>query len=175
LNKADRAMNLFREMKQLYESGNHEHLKPNVVAYNAVLNACAFCDSDPGGLHQSSHAMEMAHAILKEVENSSNPFDVKPDQVTYGTFLKVCANHLPDCSTRQQIVEMILRRCQRDGLVGNLVLQQLRSMVSDPDLYQNLVGKSQDQEISVEDLPPSWWRNVVESKQRWRKQQRPWS
>jgi hypothetical protein len=68
-----------------------------------------------------------------------------------------------------------LRRCQRDGLVGNLVLQQLRSMVSDPDLYQNLVGKSQDQEILVEDLPPSWWRNVVESKQRWRKQQRPWS
>jgi hypothetical protein len=171
-------MNLFREMKQLYRSGNHEHLKPNVVAYNAVLNACAFCN--PAGeycLHQSSRAMEMAHAVLKELDGGNNgkskgnEFGVKPDQVTYGTFLKVCANQLPDCSTRQQIVEMIFKKCQRDGQVGNLVLQQLKAMLaSDPDLYQKLVGKPIDAEVSMDDLPSTWRRNVVEGK--WRRKQR---
>jgi hypothetical protein len=175
-------------MKQLYRSGNHEHLKPNVVAYNAVLNACAFCHpaGDRYGLHQSSHAMEVAHAVLKELDGGSssshvkgkakgNEFGVRPDQVTYGTFLKVCANQLPDCSTRQQIVEMIFQKCQRDGQVGNMVLQQLRAMLaSDPDLYERLVGRPIDADVALDDLPASWRSNVVEGK--WRRKQRPsWS
>jgi Pentatricopeptide repeat domain len=173
-NKVDRAMNVFREMKALYRSGDHEHLKPNVIAYNAVMNACAFCNNVGGGgstsisLQEQSHAMEMAHSILKEMEQSSNEFNVTPDQVTYGTFLKVCANQLPDCSTRQQIVEVLFKKCVRDGQVGNLVLQQLKTMINE-ELYMRLIGKPQNADITMEDLPQEWWCNVVEGKGRWKR------
>jgi len=153
-------------MKGLYQQGNHDHLKPNVIAYNAVLNACAFSNSN-GGLVESSHAMEMAHAIFKEMEQSDC---VKPDQITYGTFLKVCANQLPDCSTRQQLVEVLFKKCIRDGQVGNLVLQQLRVMIPD-ELYVKLLGRSPNSELSVEDLPHEWWCNVVEGKGRRKRSQ----
>lgn len=154
--KAERAHNLLREMKQLYKDGN-KHLKPNVVAYNAVINACAFSS---GELQESSRAIEIAHSIFKEMEESK---DARPDQVTYGTFLKVCANQMPDCSTRQQLVEVLFKKCSKDGQVGHLVLQQLKAMASE-ELFKRLVGKRPEEDYSIEDLPQEWCCNVVEGK-----------
>lgn len=157
--KAERALNLFREMKRLYKDGNKQ-LQPNVVAYNAVMNACAFTSGD---VPEQNRAMEIAHTILKELEQSPDGF---PDQVTYGTFLKVCANQMPDCSTRQQIVEVLFKKCCRDGQVGSLVLSQLKTMASD-ELYQRLVGRRIDENVQMDDLPKEWWCNVIEGK--WRR------
>ena len=123
-------------MKDAYEEeGNKskEHLRPNVVAVNAVMNACAFTTGD---FHEQNRAMEIAHKRLKDLEDSDYG---SPDQVTYGTFLKVCANLMPDCNTRQQLMEIIFRKSSRDGQVGNLVLQQLRAM-GPPELYYHLLG-----------------------------------
>jgi hypothetical protein len=158
-NKAERANNLFRSMVQAYQNGN-ESLRPNVVAVNAVMNACAYT---PGDVMAQSRAMEIAHKRLRELENSEYG---SPDQVTYGTFLKVCANQMPDCSTRQQIIEVIFRKCVQDGQVGNFVLQQMRAM-GPPALYLRLVGREIEEESRMEDLPGAWWCNVVESK--WRR------
>lgn len=149
-------------MNQLYlaDKEKNEHLKPNVIVYNSVLNACAFTNGD---VRESSRAMEIAHKLLKEMELPNNP---SPDQVTYGTFLKVCANQIPDCSTRQQIVEFLVQKCQRDGQVGNLVLKELKT-VTDDYLFRKLIGRGIDEEIFMEELPQEWWCNVVEGK--WRR------
>jgi hypothetical protein len=157
--KAERANNLYQEMKKLYLAGN-KHVRPNVVAVNAVINACAFTSGD---IRQQGRAIEIAHSILKDLEQS--PYG-NPDQVTYGTFMKVCANQMPDSHTRQQIVEVLFKKCCRDGQVGNLVLQQLRGMASD-ELYHLLVGRSIHDSVQMEDLPKEWWCNVVEGK--WRR------
>ena len=157
--KADRAYYLYQEMQDLYRRGN-KSVRPNVVAGNAVMNACAFTIGDAS--HQA-RAVEIAQLILKDMES----FDyMSPDQVTYGTFLKVCATQMADSSNRQQIMEVILRKCIHDGQVGNLVLQQLRAM-ADPEHYHQLIGSSIDDEIRMEDLPKQWWCNVVEGK--WRR------
>jgi pentatricopeptide repeat protein len=157
--KAERAYNLFREMRNLYEAGN-PHVRPNVVAVNAVINACAYTNGD---VPEQSRAMEIAHKSLKDLENS--PYGM-PDQVTYGTFLKVCASQLPASSTQQQIVAVLFKKCCKDGQVGNFVLQQLKAMLS-ADMYEELVGKSIHEHVQMEDLPKSWWCNVVEGK--WRR------
>jgi hypothetical protein len=146
-------------MKKQYEAGN-KHLRPSVVAVNAVMNACAFTSGD---VREQNRAVEIAHSILKELEQS--PYG-KADQVTYGTFLKVCANQMPDCSTREQIVEALFKRCCRDGQVGNFVLQQMNTMLSE-EVYKRLVGRSRDDDIKISDLPKEWWCNVVEG--RWRR------
>ena len=158
--KADRALNLFREMKNLYEAGN-KHLRPTVVSFNAVMNACAYTSNT--NLQEQNRAIEIAHLMFRELETSKFG---EPDQVTYGTFLKVCANQMSDCSSRRQIVESIFKKCCKDGQVGNLVIQQLRAIV-DAEQYEALVGRSIFDDIRMEDLPSEWWCNVVEG--RWRR------
>lgn len=147
-------------MRALYEKGN-PHVRPNVVAVNAVMNACAYTSGDI--LAEQTRAVEIAHKIMKDFEKS--PYG-KPDQVTYGTFLKVCANQMPDSHSREQIVEILFRKCCKDGQVGNLVIQQLKAL-SSKDLYQKLIGRSFDEDLTIEDLPEEWWCNVVEGK--WRR------
>lgn len=149
-------------MVTAYYSGD-KSLKPNVVAVNAVMNACAYTSGD---VMEQSRAMEIAHAQLKQLESSDYG---TPDQVTYGTYLKVCGNQMPDCSTRQQIMEVIFKKCVNDGQVGNLVLQQLKAM-GPPDLYCKLVGRSFEEETRIADLPSDWTCNVVEGK--WRRRRK---
>lgn len=146
-------------MQELYRRGN-KSVRPNVVAGNAVMNACAFTVGDES--HQN-RAVEIAHLILKDMEGFDH---MTPDQVTYGTFLKVCAAQMADTSNRRQIMEVILRKCIHDGQVGNLVLHQLRAMAV-PEHYQQLIGSSIYDEIRMQDLPKQWWCNVVEGK--WRR------
>lgn len=164
--KADRAYNLYKDMKKLYLAGN-KHVRPNVVAVNAVMNACAFTTTGDD-VRLQNRAIEIAHSILKDLEQS--PYG-RPDQVTYGTFMKTCANQMPDSHTRQQIVEALFKKCSKDGQVGNLVLQQLRCMAS-AELYQQLIGRSiHDATVQMDDLPKEWSCNVVEGKWRRRRQQ----
>lgn len=157
--KAERALNILRHMKDLYNAGN-ENVRPNVIIYNAVMNACAYT---MGNLSEQTRAVEIAHAVLKDLEKSAFG---KPDQVTYGTFLKVCANQMAESDTRRQIVEAVFRKCCKDGQLGNLVLQQLKTITSD-EHYEKLVGRSIDEDVSVDDLPSDWTCNVVEGK--WRR------
>jgi len=159
-NKAERALNLLKEMIKLNKEGN-KNLRPNVVVANSVMNACAYTSGDGP---ERNRAMEIAHKILKNLE--SGEWGSGPDQVTYGTFLKVCANQLPECSSRDQIVEKIFHKCRSSGQVGNLVLQQLQATTS-PQKYFELVGKDIEAMHGMEDLPKDWWCNVVEGK--WRR------
>ena len=157
--KAERAFNLYQEMKKLYNAGN-KNVRPNVVAVNAVINACAYTTGD---IRYQNRAVELAHKVLQDLEQS--PYG-SPDQVTYGTFLKVCAQQMPDSHTRQQIVEVLFKKCCRDGQVGNLVLQQFQSMAS-PELFEAILGRRIDEDVSMDDLPVDWRRNVVEG--RWKR------
>jgi hypothetical protein len=143
-------------MKKLYQAGN-EHLRPNVVAYNAVMNACAFTNGD---VHESNRAVEIAHAILRDLEQSEFG---SPDQVTYGTFLKVCSTQMADCDSRDKVIEMLFRKCCKDGQVGNMVLQQLKTVAKN-DHFVRLTGRAIWEEIKLEELRSEWWRNVVEEK-----------
>lgn len=145
-------------MKQ-YKNGN-KNLKPNIVVVNAVINACAYTYGD---WDEHERAMEIAHNQLKLLESSD--YGVA-DHLTYGSFLKVCANQMDESDARREITKVIVKKCIRDGQFGNLVLQQLRAM-GPPETYKELVGYDIDDEISLEDLPWSWRANVVEGK--WRR------
>jgi hypothetical protein len=157
--KAEHASNLFETMVKSYKEGN-KNLKPNIVVVNAVINACAYTYGD-GSEHQ--RALEIAHNQLKQLETSDYG---SADHLTYGTFLKVCANQMPDCDTRRQIMEVIFKKCIRDGQLGNLVLQQLRAM-GPPETYSKLVGREIEDDMNMEALPQEWHSNVVEGK--WRR------
>jgi hypothetical protein len=160
--KARSAYDLFLHMKELYDASGKPTLRPNNVVYNSVLNACAFSIGD---LEEQSQAIEIANAMLVGLDES--PYG-KPDQVTYGTYLKVINNQMPLTEARHQVVETVFRKCAKDGMVGEMVLRQMREMGLE-EIYENLVGKTIWGELKLSDFPSEWTCNVVEGKRmrRW--------
>jgi len=161
--KAQCAYEIFTHMKELHEASGKKGLRPNNVVYNSVLNACAFTVGD---LEEQSQAVEIANAMLVDLDKSSYG---RPDQITYGTYLKVINNQMPDSESRGQVVETIFRKCAKDGMVGQMVLRQLREMQME-EVYENLMGKSFWGDVDLRDLPQEWTCNVIEGKRMRRKQ-----
>lgn len=156
--KAQSAHDLFEHMKELYDSSGKSTLRPNNVVYNSVLNACAF---SVGDIKEQSQAMGIASALLIELQKS--PYG-KPDQVTYGTYMKVINNQMPASETRDQVVDTVFQKCAKDGMVGEMVLRQLRELGMEGSC-ETLIGRSiWGREIKSSDLPRELKCNVVEGK-----------
>lgn len=131
-----------------------------MVIYNAIINACAYTIGD---MSEQRRAMEIAHHVLQDLDKSRY---AKADQVTYGTFLKVCENLMPPSDTRRHLVKVILKKCTKDGQMGKLVVDQLKSMLT-PEDYQEMTGFSKlDKGKDWKDLPLEWRCNVIEGKKR---------
>lgn len=162
--KAQSAYGLFLHMKELYDATGNASLQPNNVVYNSVLNACAFTVGD---LEEQSRAIEIANAMLVGLGDSEHG---NPDQVTYGTYLKVLSNQMPASKAQVKAAEAVFKRCAKDGMVGDMVIRQLREINMDDESYQNLVGKSFYEEVGLGDLPSSWTCNVIEGKRMRRRQ-----
>jgi len=156
--KADYVLAIFRDMEGLFEEGN-KSVRPNVVIFNAVINACAYTFGDNA---EQNRAIEISNLMFKELEVSSYG---NPDQVTYGTFLKVCNNQMPSCDTRFRVVTAIFKKCTKDGQVGKLVLDQLKSVTTE-EQFQELTGMSMERCVDWKVLPKNVRRNVVEGRRR---------
>lgn len=109
--------------------------------------------------------MEIANMMLKELQES--PYG-KPDQVTYGSFMKACQYQMVESESRYQVINVIFKKCCRDGQVGHLILSQLKYVVSESQFLE-LVGKPVEDDFKLHDLPVEWWCNVVEGDRRHRK------
>lgn len=129
-----------------YRQGN-EAARPNVVAYNSVLNACAYTPNDADAIET---AFKIACLVFDEVRTSCH---VTPTHVTYGTFLSVCANLMPESEVRDNLVEATFKRCAREGLVSNMVWRNLNAAAS-PTLLAELLEQANS------GLESSWSRNV---------------
>lgn len=165
--KAQKALRILRRMDKLYQAG-YKYTRPNAFTYTSVLNSCAF--SFDGDQRARRKALATAIFTLKELQESHYG---SPNHVTYGTFLKACANLIPiDDEMRRTIIEPVFLQCCRDGQVGDLVLRQLRDAAPE-DLYHKLLGsvKKSRSNIKIQDLPVEWRCNV-RNKKRWQKREK---
>jgi hypothetical protein len=153
--KAQKALRILRRMDKLYQAGNKE-ARPNEITYTAVLNCCAF----PAVLDQRTRRKALDTAIFTLEELQSSRYG-QPNQVTYGTFLKACANLVDDDATRRRVTKRTFHQCCKDGQVGEMVLAYLRK-AAPADLYRELLADfiRSGASISVKDLPHEWRCNV---------------
>jgi hypothetical protein len=149
-------------MDKLYQAGNKE-ARPNEVTYTAVLNSCAFPSVlDPKARRRM---LDVAMFTLEELQRSRYGH---PNQITYGTFIKACANLLPDDEDlRRVVLKQVFEQCCQDGQVGEMVLSHLRR-AAPPDLYRELLAVAgvEASTISVRDLPQQWRCNLPSEKKR---------
>jgi hypothetical protein len=160
--KAQKALRILRRMDLLYRAG-YKEARPNEVTYTSVLNSCAF----PAASDQRTRRKALDTAIFTLQELQSSRYG-QPNQITYGTFMKACANLLSgeqDDDLKRGVLEKAFQQCVRDGQVGEMVLAQLRN-AAPKDLYNELLAgaailkSGESTRVTVNDLPLEWSCNV---------------
>ncbi|GFH56503.1 hypothetical protein CTEN210_12979 [Chaetoceros tenuissimus] len=151
--KATKAQEISKQMITLYREQKVEAVKPSIYTFNAVLNACAYTfDQD-----EKIRALVVVVETLVAIQEFA-----KSDHTTYGTLLKAFVNLIPaNDKRRRRVVKAVFKVCCTEGMVGNMVLRQLR-FAAPADLYEELLGRSIDDEVKLSSLPSKWSRNVRE-------------
>lgn len=160
--KAEKAYEILERMVKAFEGGNRS-AKPNIYAFNAALNACAFITSS------DSHRKVEAFLTVVKISIMMNQY-AKGDQTTYGSILRSCSTLLPPGDTRrEELVQSVFEKACSEGQVGPLVLKQLKFAAS-AELYNKLLrGRNIEDRIHLRELPPSWTCNVSEKNRKRRK------
>jgi hypothetical protein len=152
-NKGLEARKLLDTLENLYKQTKRPNLRPTQIPYNSVLNACAF-SAIGTSMEEQREALQVAVLTFKGMRKSK----IAPDTVTYGNLLKCCANLIPQGKVRSDMALQIFEQCCRQGLVGNLVWNEVRRAVSGPVLAETLNLEHSPRNLQVRDLPHQWRR-----------------
>jgi len=154
--KAVKAQEMLRRMESEYVKGNVA-ARPTVYSYNGVLNAAAFTSGDE---RDQEEAFRVACLTFDELRMSEY---LQPSHVSYGTFLKAVRKLMPDSEIREKLVTSVFRRCCKEGLVGDMVLREMKAL-SSPDFYQSLL-EGYGTKLGIP--PKSFSANVIERDYEW--------
>lgn len=150
--KANQAQHILRSLQEFYKTGNDD-IKPNILSYNTVLNACAF--SGHYGISTKKEAFLIAISTYNEIRNCEY---VEPDSVTYGSMLKICSNLMPKSGkSRTSLAKQIFKECCSKGLVNEFVLNALRASISQED-FSNIFNCVENS--NKLNIPSDWKCNV---------------
>ena len=157
--KARKARETLDRMIEAYKNGNAE-AKPNVNAFTAVINACAFTQGD---ILEKKDALQIATKTYKELYASDYG---EPNQFTFATFLRVCANIIPPGEQRVSSMKSVLQQAANQGKVDDLVLKVLQKSLSADDLGSILPCEVTNKMLTRKDLPAEWTCNLDAGRRR---------
>ena len=169
--KAKKAYAILHKMIEFHDIMGINKLRPNEFTYNTCLNACAF--SAHTEEKERKEALKIAVTIFNEMQKSKT---VKPDSITFGMLLKSFANLMPKGPARDNMATQIFKKCCADGLVNDLVFNEVRRATS-PKILRNLLTDSLNNkskkkrlnELQLWDLPKKWKVNVKERRRKVKK------
>ena len=161
--QAEKCSAILESMIHLHDEDGSYGTTPNVICLNTILNACAFSAS--GGDDEKKQAMSVAVKTLKIFKEEQY---ARPDAVSYGMFLKCCANLMPFGNARKSMSESIFATCCKEGLVGGMALDEIRRCIQSTDFLSLLARcgykrKGSVMSVNLGHLPPKWTENVKRS------------
>jgi pentatricopeptide repeat protein len=148
--KAKKAQGVLNRMEEQYRRGNVS-ARPNVVAHNVVLNACAYSASRDMDTATMEEAFKIACLTMEELRSSDY---LHPDHISYSNFLDVCMRLMPDGDLKSDLVANMFTRCCREGNTSLTIVRKLRGAVS-AERYKSLMKGS-----SPQNLPNGWTRRI---------------
>ena len=138
-------------MRKRYLQNRSKKVKPNVVAFTAVLNACAL----PVEESEKEDAFAIAQLTMSELLVGDMD---KPNFLSFAAFLSAISSTLDPSEERDKIVEEAFKQCRDAGQVGQIVLEKLCTAAS-PELFCELVGSCMDKAGEFQ-LPASWTASI---------------
>lgn len=153
--KSRRAYEILCHMRERYEQTKREELKPNVVAYTAVLNACAL----PVGKLERENALSIALLVMEELRIYGHD---RPNFLTYAAFFHVLGSTIQPGTRRDDLALKYFREAKAHGQVGFIVLEKLHT--ASPSTYSAIAEKITEQDEhgnNVVSIPYCWGKHVV--------------
>ena len=173
LDKGPKAFSILNEM-------NAVGIKPDVLNYVTVMNACAHTliddelDHDEK-LKKQGEVFNVAKSAFKELQADEH---LQIDEGAYTVFLRCCRMLLPrheeneedntnKVSTRSKLIIALFKKVCEDGLVSERVVGEFMSR-GENDLFQKLFGEytANSAETVWKKIPENWKCNVGKLKQR---------
>jgi len=164
--KANKCRSILMAMIELHENEGSRDTQPNIICFNTVLNACAFsAKADEAERRQ-------ALAVSVEIFNIMRQGNyVSPDALSYGNMLKCCANLMPPGEQRNAMASRLFESCANEGLVGGMVLDEIRRCIPPRAFFPLLADLGYDKpirnrkahSIELRELPREWTQNVKRS------------
>ena len=113
------AFQILNKMKTLYEGGN-VNVRPDLITYNAVLNAIAKEENATGVRRVNEDIIERAETLLKRMENGDEGEHIIPDVFSYNAVLTAFMNSsVHDAATKaKKMLENMVERDVQPDLVS---------------------------------------------------------
>jgi hypothetical protein len=154
-NKARRALEILRDMKEMYKETGNAEIRPNILTYNAAIDACARCQ---GNLEQQGNAIKIAFAILKAAEQDEH---VQPNHITYATLIRATAHQLTSGPERSKVAAAVFTKAKEKGLVDFTTLKNLRKAVDITTMAELCDGiADQNGSVDYNNIPAAWSKNI---------------
>ena len=122
--------------------------KPTTQAINGVLSACSFLPKE-----KQQDGVSIAIKLIDELKQRS---DIFPDHITFSMMFKVIGTSMPPSKARKEIARSIFRECCKEGLLSELVIQNMKKSVTQ-SVFRKLIPPTND---GSDNIPSEWRRNV---------------
>lgn len=121
--KARKCFEIYQTMLKAYRNGVNPQAKPDIIACNAILNACAY--QDVRNDFEREEVMKIAVQTFEEFQSAAPRFGW-PNHITYANMLMNINKHVLDPEKRSNLAEATFWQCCKNGHVSVLVLMNLR-------------------------------------------------
>jgi len=172
---------LVKEMMTKYKDEERSDLRPDSNTLNLVLKACAHAPAmwkEKGHVEKGNdHPIAIANRMFSMLKGK-NEYGATATHTTYAFMFHVYRQHMDFRDKRYAtLMQNMWKHCCKDGLVSKFSFESFRDSVLEPDFWKALggrdkftkLGKTQMNDVSVEDLPKEWTRNVSPLKNRGKK------
>ena len=192
--KAHKAFRLLQRMNALSKDPNNRNLdiRPNHVAYNSVLNACA--TSCPNAYQENLQRLDkdlsnhmtlpdmvrtLYQQLIDDKDNNSQGelssqqqqqhHHLQPDHYTFGTVLKAIANLFWGEPDQVEFCQQVFQEACNRGQVTFGVLFQLRQ-AAPSEVYRQMLPKyaynPENGHFNMQNIPKEWTKNVQDDSRR---------
>mmetsp|Transcript_9398 Transcript_9398/g.16329 ORF Transcript_9398/g.16329 Transcript_9398/m.16329 type:complete len:449 (-) Transcript_9398:74-1420(-) len=164
---------LVKEMMEKYKNEGRRDLCPDTNALNLVLKACAHAPAmwKEKGITEKGddHPIAIGNRIFAMLKGK-NEYGVTATHATYAYLFHIYRQHMNFQAPRySSLMRTMWRHCCKDGLVSKFSLDSFRDSVMEHDFWKAIggkekfarLGKTHAKQISVEDLPEEWRKNVA--------------
>lgn len=124
--KAFRADQIFRRMLDLYSSGSHTQLKPNLTTLSSLLNACYFTKIKKTDAAARASLIDIATYSYNIFEQEKGEYE-DPNGSIYRRMMMVYNKFLPEGEDlRMKETKKIFNQCCKNGHLSAFVLSQVK-------------------------------------------------
>jgi len=142
------------------EDMDDEHVRPQLIMYNMVLEACA--NVSQGNVEQNTNVILTGMKTFQKIRDSSTPARLKPSSQTYLSLLETCAKKIEEGPKRNKAIGTMFQHCTADGVVDSRILHSIKQH-SPVGLQATLLGGGgenyNERFVTIQDLPKEWTVN----------------